>query len=431
MLARKVLLTIILFSAIGVFQYFVLDAIQVMSRDRIIQFMTMDMLMLVSLYGFRGFNLDVMRSPTALFVVSAFGSFFGGLFTTILALLLYGYNDALMKLDVIYSVVFGTVTFPVIIYLFYRSVQGFLIPFKCYVIGSEAVFGSIMDEVTAASHNKFKVMKWIEKKDDFTIHDENGNHKVILVADKKLYDEMKEEVNELMKRGYQKLFITNLTERWLLRIPLEIVEEFNEYYEVVFNHVEENTIKRIFDIIFAVVSIIIMVPIYLLTGLLVFINSGLPIIFKQERVGKFGQIFTMNKFRSMSNHAEKQGAKFATQQQSHITLIGKIMRPIRLDETPQFFDILLGDMSIVGPRPEQPSFVEELKRDVPYYAYRLAVKPGLSGWAQIQYQYASTLEEQRMKLSYDLYYIKNRNLILDITILIMTMEAVVFKRGAK
>jgi len=123
--------------------------------------------------------------------------------------------------------------------------------------------------------------------------------------------------------------------------------------------------------------------------------------------------------------------KYVIDEQHRITKLGRVIRPIRLDEIPQFYDILRGTMSFIGPRPEQPKFVEELSQKLPYYKLRHLLKPGLSGWAQINYQYAATTEEQSIKLSYDLYYIKNRNVLLDIQIILRTIETVVFRRGAK
>lgn len=176
---------------------------------------------------------------------------------------------------------------------------------------------------------------------------------------------------------------------------------------------------------------IILSPVYLVIYLAILLDDGLPIIFKQMRVGLNGSNFIMHKFRSMKKDAESTGAKYATQQENNVTRIGKLMRPVRLDEIPQFYDILIGKMSFVGPRPEQPEFAKELAEALPYYNYRNKLKPGLTGWAQTNYKYAATIEEQAKKLSYDLYYIKNRSLLLDLLIILRTFETVVFRKGAK
>jgi lipopolysaccharide/colanic/teichoic acid biosynthesis glycosyltransferase len=159
-------------------------------------------------------------------------------------------------------------------------------------------------------------------------------------------------------------------------------------------------------------------------------EDGRPIIFKQQRVGKDGKSFTMYKFRTMRNVRVDQ-AKFATQEQDRILKIGHIIRPYRLDELPQFFNVLKGEMSVVGPRPEQIDFVKEYSQEIPGYDFRHIVKPGITGWAQIRYKYSASMEETKQKLSYDLYYVKNRTIFLDLKIMLHTLETIVFRRGAK
>ncbi|HPO28368.1 MAG TPA: sugar transferase, partial [Petrotogaceae bacterium] len=158
---------------------------------------------------------------------------------------------------------------------------------------------------------------------------------------------------------------------------------------------------------------------------------GRPVVFKQPRTGKDNEVFIMHKFRSMRNQSEEDvKGKFATDEKSRILKIGRIIRMFRLDETLQFWDILTGEMSLIGPRPEQPHFVSQYEKIIPFYSYRHKLKTGLTGWAQIMYKYTSTVEETKVKLSYDLYYVKNRTSILDINIILKTIEAVIWRRGA-
>jgi lipopolysaccharide/colanic/teichoic acid biosynthesis glycosyltransferase len=168
----------------------------------------------------------------------------------------------------------------------------------------------------------------------------------------------------------------------------------------------------------------------LILSLIIRIEDGKPVIYTQERIGLNNEKFIMHKFRSMKNDTQTSNAKFATDEQDRILKIGKIIRPIRLDEILQFYDILKGDMSFVGPRPEQIKFVEEYNELIPFYWARHKLKPGLTGWAQIMYKYSSNLEEVKTKLSYDLYYVKNRDIFLDVNIIFKTVEAVFWKRGA-
>ncbi|AKI98221.1 hypothetical protein IX53_02775 [Kosmotoga pacifica] len=162
-------------------------------------------------------------------------------------------------------------------------------------------------------------------------------------------------------------------------------------------------VKRVIDLVFGVFLFIFLLPVMILLGLLILFTSGKPIIIKQERIGKDEKTFGMYKFRTFTNsdHNKK------------VTHIGKIIRPLRLDELPQIFNVIKGDMSIVGPRPELKEFHEMAKEHIPNYICRLKVKPGITGWAQINYKYTTTLEEYRIKTSYDLFYVKNRSCILD------------------
>jgi lipopolysaccharide/colanic/teichoic acid biosynthesis glycosyltransferase len=157
-------------------------------------------------------------------------------------------------------------------------------------------------------------------------------------------------------------------------------------------------------------------------------NKG-PLFYKQIRVGKNGQNFTIFKLRSMVVNAESSGAVYAQKNDARITKFGKFLRKTRLDEVPQFFNILKGDMSIIGPRPERPKFVKDLEEKVPFYAIRHVVKPGLTGWAQVKFPYAGTLEEQEKKLRYDLFYIKEQCILLDFKIIIRTITTVLFFKG--
>ena len=157
-------------------------------------------------------------------------------------------------------------------------------------------------------------------------------------------------------------------------------------------------------------------------------NRG-PLFYTQNRVGQKGKIFKIFKLRSMIVNAETRGAVYAEKNDKRITLFGKFLRNTRIDEFPQFFNILKGDMSIIGPRPERPVFVKDLEEKIPFYAIRHVVKPGLTGWAQVKYPYAGTLEEQEIKLRYDLFYIKEQSAFLDFKIIIKTITTVLFFRG--
>lgn len=190
-------------------------------------------------------------------------------------------------------------------------------------------------------------------------------------------------------------------------------------------------VKRLSDIIFASMLIILSFPLMLITALLIIAENGFPVFYRQERVGLNGRLFNVIKFRSMRNDAEKDGKPvWAKAQDDRVTRVGKIIRKLRIDELPQLFSVLKGDMSLVGPRPERPFFVDQLTKEIPFYAVRHSVKPGVTGWAQVRYHYGATVEDSAEKLQYDLYYIKNHSLFLDLFVLFETIGVVLTGKGA-
>jgi sugar transferase (PEP-CTERM system associated) len=182
----------------------------------------------------------------------------------------------------------------------------------------------------------------------------------------------------------------------------------------------------------AVVGLLLSLPVAALTAVLIKLESKGPIFYKQERVGEHGHIFKVIKFRSMRTDAEKDGVPiWATATDDRTTRVGRVIRKIRVDEIPQFWNIIRGEMSFVGPRPERPHFVEQLAKEIPFYEHRHLTAPGLTGWAQIKYPYGASVEDARQKLQYDLYYIKNQSLALDLVIAFETIKTVLFRKGSR
>jgi sugar transferase (PEP-CTERM system associated) len=181
----------------------------------------------------------------------------------------------------------------------------------------------------------------------------------------------------------------------------------------------------------ALTGAVLSLPLVVLTAILIKIDSRGPVFYKQERVGKNGRPFVLTKFRSMRLDAENAGPIWASKRDERTTRVGRIIRKIRVDEIPQFWNILRGEMSFVGPRPERPHFVAQLAQQIPYYEQRHLIAPGLTGWAQIKYPYGASSEDARQKLQYDLFYIKNHSLFLDAIILFETIKIILFGRGAQ
>ncbi len=193
----------------------------------------------------------------------------------------------------------------------------------------------------------------------------------------------------------------------------------------------EDLIKRLFDLVFALFGLIITAPIMLLTAIAIRIESPGPIFYLQHRVGVDGKDFKVIKFRSMRQDAEKDGPKWASQNDPRITRVGRIIRKLRMDELPQFINVIKNDMSFVGPRPERRYFVDQLEKAIPFYALRMHAKPGITGWAQINYPYGDTFEDAKEKLKFELYYMKHRSMWLDLVIIFQTIKVAVKGRGSQ
>lgn len=191
-------------------------------------------------------------------------------------------------------------------------------------------------------------------------------------------------------------------------------------------------LKRLFDIIASAILLIVSTPVIILTAIAVKLTSSGPVFYRQTRVGLMGQDFDVLKFRSMTANAEADGVpKWAKQDDSRVTLVGKFIRKTRIDEIPQIFNVFRGQMSFVGPRPERPYFVEQLTEKIPMYDKRNTVKPGITGWAQLNYPYGASEEDSKRKLEYDLYYIKNYSIFLDLLILVQTIRVVLWPDGVR
>jgi sugar transferase (PEP-CTERM system associated) len=221
------------------------------------------------------------------------------------------------------------------------------------------------------------------------------------------------------ERQTGKILVANLRPSWLI---------FSDGF------VKTNTtrmVKRAMDVGLALAGLVLSLPVMALVACAIKLDSKGPVLFRQKRVGERGRIFVVNKFRSMTVDAERDGAVWATAHDPRVTRVGRWIRLTRVDELPQFWNVLVGDMSFVGPRPERPEFVETLQREIPFYMGRHSVKPGITGWAQVRYCYAASVEDSMEKLQYDLYYIKNLSPLLDLVILLSTLQVVLFARGSR
>ncbi len=226
-------------------------------------------------------------------------------------------------------------------------------------------------------------------------------------------------MNAVYEELFQRVPIAHLDATWMLRDFMDASRK-TVYYEAG---------KRLLDVLGALVGLVLLAVMTPFIALWIYLESGRPIFFRQERVGKRGERFQVWKFRTMLPDTQRERGHWAPEDQDRITPFGRFLRKTHLDEFPQFWDVLRGKMSLVGPRPEQPELVALLEEKIPFYRARLLVKPGLTGWAQVNQGYVGTLEETRTKLEYDLFYIKNRNLLFDLYIILRTFGAVLGARG--
>jgi sugar transferase (PEP-CTERM system associated) len=243
------------------------------------------------------------------------------------------------------------------------------------------------------------------------------------------------ELLDLRMAGVEISEVSSFVERETGKISLDVVSDswiiFSDGFRRGFLH---QFTERVFDLFTSSLLLLIMSPVLIITALAIWIESGgrEPIFYGQPRVGFKGKVFNLLKFRSMNVNAEADGkAKWASSKDPRVTFTGAIIRRFRIDELPQIINILRGEMSFVGPRPERPQFVDMLAEQIPYYRERHSVKPGLAGWAQIAYPYGASIDDARQKLQYDLYYIKNHSLIFDLLILLQTLDVVVWGRGSR
>lgn len=259
----------------------------------------------------------------------------------------------------------------------------------------------------------------------------NTKTEVLIVNDKLFESEdLIENLFSLLENNIRILSLTKFYEQTANKIPLQSISKM-WFLDNQSEHTADSfdRLKRAFDFCFSLLLLILSLPFYPLFIMMIKLDSPGPIFYRQKRVGLNGEIFWVIKFRSMIKDAEKNGAQWTTKGDTRITRIGKFLRRTRLDELPQLMNILQGNMSFVGPRAERPEFTEELAKKIPFFKQRLLVKPGLTGWAQVNYKYGESVGDALEKLQYDLFYIKNRNWYLDLSIILKTIRIVLTGAG--
>jgi sugar transferase (PEP-CTERM system associated) len=264
------------------------------------------------------------------------------------------------------------------------------------------------------------------------VRQHNVHEIVVAIADRRGLYPVKEML-ELRVTGKRIIEWPSFFEKLSGRIPVDsLAPSFFIFSEGFRKSAVILWVRRVISFLVAVVGLIFLAPVFLVVSLFIAVDSPGRIFYLQERVGFNGKRIQLIKFRSMIENAEAEsGPRWATEMDPRITRVGRILRKFRIDEIPQFLNVLKGDLDIVGPRPERPVFVRKLEESIPYYALRHSVRPGVTGWAQIMFTYCGTIEESREKLQYDLFYVKNMSIKLDLMILVRTIKILILGRGAR
>ena len=430
---RRSTINLVLAVAFAIFlfavQTFIIDS---WSSSLFLQALILNSFVIIGIYGFGGFDAEIRRSFEACFVSLAVGSFLGAT----LAWLISTFFFENVGLEIYaFSYLLSAIVFPLI----HRPIQklaDLLTPSKRYlVIGRESEIGSLIDEIKIASNGKVEIYKYMNPHPDTLTAEIEGVSPFdeILIADPVLAAEVAPILARAGENGIRLNQLPSIAETYLKRVPIELVDRFGDYYTEKFAKTNVTPGKKFFDLLFSGLFLVLTLPLTVVLGIIIYIESGRPVLLKQQRIGCDGKAFGFFKLKSMRNavkedeDAENPNAAIA----KRVTKIGKVIRKTRLDELPQFLNVLNGTMSIIGPRPELESYHSRCMECIPHYGGRYKVKPGITGWAQINYCHTSTMEEYKIKTEYELYYIKNRTLLRDLQIAIKTLATMIGMRGSR
>ncbi len=315
---------------------------------------------------------------------------------------------------------------------------------RVYVMGNGARAKLLVETLRIRRDAGMEVIGWREDGDSASLKERyaaelrafcnsnKGLDRVIIAMEERRGSLPIRELLDLRLRGVAIEDAGAVLERLLGKIPLEGLYPSDLIFTPGFRvKASQQIVRRLVSVSVAFIALLICLPFIPFIILAVRLSSAGPVFFNQTRVGLRGRLFTAHKFRTMRQDAEAAGAVWATKDDPRITPIGGFMRKTRLDEIPQLWNVLRGDMGFVGPRPERPEFVQWLSNEIPYYELRHMIRPGITGWAQVRYRYGATLEETKRKLEYDLYYLKHLSLGLDLLIMFETIKTIVLRRGAQ
>ena len=399
------------------------------------QALILNIAIMLGVYAFRGFDNLTTYSLNSCIVSYISGTVLGVLFALIPIVF---FTPRLPRLTFFVTAAVSGLIFPFLSCMLMRYTIKQLPPRRYLVIGRAEELGPILEEVKKASMGKIEIYSYMNPSaatlTEAISFEDVKPFDAILVGDPKLARSVEDPMGQGEANGYTIEYLPIVVESSLKRIPLELIDIFRDYYDVAFTDIHISQKKRVFDLILSAIGLTITSPLLLFLSIAIPIESGWPLVFKQKRIGLHMKPFTFKKFRSLTNVSEEDLNKLEDPNETiggRVTKIGKFIRKTRLDEIPQFFNVFQGNMSIIGPRPEMENYHNKALKSIPYYSYRYRLRPGITGWAQINYPHTSTMEDYKRKTEYDLYYIKNQSFRLDLEITLKTIETMLGMRGSK
>ncbi len=405
-------------------------------KPGLLMFMDMQILGFIwflGLYAFRAFDLTHHHNSHSI-IISIFAGITLGMVFSVLPMVLINEHPSKLSLALMYVGMFtGTSLIHGFMLIWIRQ---YMEPERTIVIGKKDQWGAMVQQLSQSISYKLKPVAYLNPSTatlQQTLDADPGISTILIADQPKIYDpSVNTMVKDLINKGLKVKFIPGVAEMTLHRIPLNIARKYEQYYDIFFNEVEPSSYKRTFDIFIALSSLLILSPLMLVIAVLIALTSGFPVIYRQKRIGLYEKPFTIHKFRSMANFQTDQGPAFLQEDgEDRITGFGKLLRKSRLDELPQLWNVLIGNMSIVGPRPEMPEFHQKGIADIPFYRYRTRLRPGITGWAQVNFNHTTNLDDYKRKTEYDLYYVKNRSILLDLQVMLLTAETMLGMKGSR
>jgi len=402
------------------------------SLSSVFFFLVANILALTMIYGFRGFETSTLTRYIYTFYSFVCGSLIAFLPITAVVLI---FKPGFPALTYLVSVLLLLFILPFICTRIFRAIVPKLPARRCLVIGREAESSQILKEISEHLLGHLEVMGYINPSpvtlEERVMSAERPDS--IVIADPVLAKKVESSLDLAMERDISIDYLPTLAEDTLRRIPIQLLKQFPEYYTVAFSKARLTLSKRFLDMLIALAGLLFTLPLTLFFIIAIPLSSGFPVIFTQERIGRGMKPFLFFKFRSLRNLQPEDKAVGEDPNSTikrRITGFGQFMRKLRLDELPQFINVLLNDMSVIGPRPEMEEYHSLCIKNIPWYDRRYLLKPGITGWAQINYKHTSSVEDYIRKTEYDLYYVKNRSLRLDLEIALKTLQTMIGMRGS-